>query len=88
MTEWRKATPPVLRIGEFPAAAHALLEARFDLFALADIDADPALRERIGAIVTRSNYDVDAGLIERLPSLRIIATSGVGFDRIPVEVGS
>ena len=76
--------PPVLRIGEFPANAHALLQARFQLFTPADIERDDALRERIGAIVTRSNYDIDIALIERLPSLRIIATSGVGFDRIPV----
>ena len=76
--------PPVLRIGEFPANAHALLQARFELYTAADIEKNDALRERIGAIVTRSNYDIDIALIERLPSLRIIATSGVGFDRIPV----
>ncbi|SAK78433.1 2-hydroxyacid dehydrogenase [Caballeronia ptereochthonis] len=76
--------PPVLRIGEFPASAHALLQARFDLVSLAEIDEDDALRERIGAIATRSNYDIDITLIERLPSLKIIATSGVGFDRIPI----
>jgi lactate dehydrogenase-like 2-hydroxyacid dehydrogenase len=76
--------PPVLRIGEFPANAHALLHARLAPVSLADIDQDDALRERIGAIVTRSNYDIDMALIERLPSLKIIATSGVGFDRIPV----
>ena len=77
--------PPVLRIGEFPANAHALLQARFELVSPDEADRDDALRERIGAIVTRSNYDIDIALIERLPSLRIIATSGVGFDRIPVE---
>jgi lactate dehydrogenase-like 2-hydroxyacid dehydrogenase len=77
--------PPVLRIGEFPANAHALIEARFDLASLADIDEDDDLRKRIGAIVTRSYYDIDIALIERLPALKIIATSGVGFDRIPVE---
>lgn len=77
--------PPVLRIGEFPANAHALLQARFAPVSLADIDRDDALRERVGAIVTRSNYDIDIALIERLPSLKIIATSGVGFDRIPIE---
>jgi lactate dehydrogenase-like 2-hydroxyacid dehydrogenase len=77
--------PPVLCIGDFPANAHALLHARFAPVSLDDIDRDHALRERIGAIVTRSNYDIDTALIERLPSLKIIATSGVGFDRIPVE---
>ncbi|SAK46755.1 D-isomer specific 2-hydroxyacid dehydrogenase [Caballeronia hypogeia] len=76
--------PPVLRIGEFPANAHALLQARFAPVSLADIDHDDALRERVGAIVTRSNYDIDTALIERLPALKIISTSGVGFDRIPV----
>ncbi|SAL29763.1 D-isomer specific 2-hydroxyacid dehydrogenase [Caballeronia arvi] len=77
--------PPVLCIGDFPANANALVQARLAPVTLADIDRDDALRERIGAIVTRSNYDIDIALIERLPSLKIIATSGVGFDRIPVE---
>ncbi|BAO90437.1 2-hydroxyacid dehydrogenase [Caballeronia cordobensis] len=77
--------PPVLQIGEFPAIAQSLLNERLTLHSLAEIDADDALRARINAIATRSNYDIDIALIERLPSLRIIATSGVGFDRIPVE---
>ncbi|WP_240158855.1 2-hydroxyacid dehydrogenase [Burkholderia sp. Ax-1724] len=76
--------PPVLQIGEFPSVAYALLKERLDLFTLADIAADDALRQRIGAIVTRSNYDIDTALLARLPSLRIIATNGVGFDRIPL----
>jgi lactate dehydrogenase-like 2-hydroxyacid dehydrogenase len=77
--------PPVLRIGEFPANAHDLIAARLDPVSLADIERSDDLRARIGAIVTRSNYDIDAALIERLPSLKIIATSGVGFDRIPID---
>jgi lactate dehydrogenase-like 2-hydroxyacid dehydrogenase len=84
MHNYNEPIPPVLRIGEFPAAAHALLSERFDLFSLAEIGADDSLRRRIGAIVTRSKYDIDIALIERLPSLRIIATNGVGFDRIPL----
>jgi lactate dehydrogenase-like 2-hydroxyacid dehydrogenase len=76
--------PPVLQIGAFPSVAQTMIEARFELHTLAEVDADDALRERIGAIVTRSNYDIDRTLIARLPSLKIVATSGVGFDRIPV----
>lgn len=76
--------PPVLQIGEFPAAVQTMIGERFALHTLAEVDADDALRARIGAIVTRSNYDIDEALIARLPSLRIVATSGVGFDRIPV----
>lgn len=77
--------PPVLRIGEFPLAAYELLQARFQLVTPDVIDEDDALRQRIGAIVTRSNYDIEAALIDRLPSLKIIATSGVGFDRIALD---
>ncbi|MBN3760855.1 2-hydroxyacid dehydrogenase [Burkholderia sp. Ac-20365] len=85
MRQDRLTLPPVLQIGEFPALAQSLLNDRLPLHSLADIDADDRLRGRISAIATRSNYDIDVSLIERLPSLRIIATSGVGFDRIPVE---
>ena len=77
--------PPVLQIGEFPRIAQDLIDHSFELVSIDAIASDDQLRQRVGGIVTRSNYTVDVELIARLPSLGIIATSGVGYDRIPVE---
>jgi lactate dehydrogenase-like 2-hydroxyacid dehydrogenase len=77
--------PLVLQIGEFPRIAQRLIDDTFDLVSVDAIASDEQMRLRVGGIVTRSNYDVDAALIERLPALGIIATSGVGYDRIPVD---
>jgi lactate dehydrogenase-like 2-hydroxyacid dehydrogenase len=38
----------------------------------------------VTGLITRSNYRVPRELLEALPNLKVIATSGVGFDAIPV----
>ncbi|KWR87218.1 NAD(P)-dependent oxidoreductase [Cupriavidus sp. IDO] len=75
---------PVLRIGVFEAAQQDAIDAEFRCVSEAEIAADGALRGAVRAIVTRSNYQVPAAVIDRLPALRVIATSGVGYDGIPV----
>jgi lactate dehydrogenase-like 2-hydroxyacid dehydrogenase len=49
---------------------------------------DPSRAETIRAIVTRSNLEVPAALVERLPKLEVIATNGVGYDLIPLELAA
>lgn len=75
---------PVLRIGLFDAVQQDVIDADFRCVCEAEIAADGALRGAVRAIVTRSNYQVRAEVIDRLPALRVIATSGVGYDGIPV----
>src|ERR1700716_3014393 len=78
----------LLQIGIFPPAAQTLIDAGFHCHGLDEINRDDALRTSIRGIITRSNAEVPATVIERLPSLAIIATSGVGFDLIPVDIAT
>jgi lactate dehydrogenase-like 2-hydroxyacid dehydrogenase len=77
--------PNVLQIGEFPSAQQNIIDAEVRRYAEEDLQQDPAVSEGIEAILTRSVYQLPASLLARLPNLRIIATSGVGFDGIPLD---
>lgn len=72
----------LLQIGTFPALAQALIDSEFRCHTLAQLEADDALRERVRGIVTRGNYAVPRGVIERLPRLGMIASMGVGYDLV------
>ncbi|MBN3725114.1 NAD(P)-dependent oxidoreductase [Burkholderia sp. Ac-20379] len=74
----------VLKIGAFPDALAPTIDAELDCHSEAALERDPALAGRIEAIITRSNYRIAPELIDALPALKIIATSGVGHDGIPV----
>ena len=78
----------LLQIGGFPPEVQATLDAEFDCLSVADLERDPALAQAIRGIVTRSNMDVPAALVERLPNLGIIATNGVGYDLIPLGLAA
>jgi lactate dehydrogenase-like 2-hydroxyacid dehydrogenase len=73
----------VLQIGGFAPEIQAQLDAEFRCLDLADLDREPGLADTVSAIVTRSNQDVPADVVRRLPALEIIATCGVGYDLIP-----
>lgn len=76
--------PCVLQIGQFPTAQQSVIDAELRRYAESDIEQDTTVATRIQAILTRSNYQVPASWLARLPHLKVIATSGVGFDGIPV----
>ena len=76
--------PCALQIGQFPTAQQSVIDAELRCCTEKDIEQDEAARASIQAILTRSNYQVPASWIECLPGLKVIATSGVGFDGIPV----
>jgi lactate dehydrogenase-like 2-hydroxyacid dehydrogenase len=80
--------PGLLQIGSFPPEVQSQIDAEFERVGIDDVDADPALAGHIRAIVTRSNLEVPAALVERLPRLEIIATNGVGYDLIPLELAA
>lgn len=80
--------PGLLQIGGFPPEVQSQIDAEFERLGAADIERDPARAGDIRAIVTRSNLEVPASLVERLPKLEIIATNGVGYDLIPLELAA
>jgi lactate dehydrogenase-like 2-hydroxyacid dehydrogenase len=78
----------LLQIGAFPAEVQAWLDSEFRCHGVEDLERDPALIDAVRGIVTRSNQKVPAALVERLPRLGIIATCGVGYDGIPVQLAA
>lgn len=74
----------LLKIGVFPDNLQLQIDQEFRCFSTDEVLADEALRTRVRGLVTRSNYQVPQALLERLPALRVISTSGVGYDGIPV----
>jgi lactate dehydrogenase-like 2-hydroxyacid dehydrogenase len=82
------ALPGLLQIGSLPSEVQSQIDAEFERFGVDELERDPARAADIRAIVTRSNLDVPAALVERLPKLEIIATNGVGYDLIPLELAA
>jgi lactate dehydrogenase-like 2-hydroxyacid dehydrogenase len=80
--------PALLQIGSFPPEVQAQIDAEFERLGVDDIERDPARAADVRAIVTRSNLEVPAALVERLPNLEIIATNGVGYDLIPLGLAA
>jgi lactate dehydrogenase-like 2-hydroxyacid dehydrogenase len=78
----------LLQIGSFAPEVQARIDAEFRCVSPADLEREPALAEDIRALITRSNLEVPAALVERLPRLEIIATCGVGYDLIPLELAA
>ena len=76
--------PATLQIGVFPPEHQAVIGGELDCHAEQDIRRDAALKARIQVILTRSNYTVPASLLDELPNVKVIATSGVGYDGIPL----
>jgi lactate dehydrogenase-like 2-hydroxyacid dehydrogenase len=82
----RARLPGLLQIGSFPPEVQSEIDAGFARVHMADFERDPSRADEIRAIVTRSNLEVPAALVERLPKLEIIATNGVGYDLIPLDL--
>jgi lactate dehydrogenase-like 2-hydroxyacid dehydrogenase len=84
--------PGLLQIGSFPPEVQSQIDAEFERLGAdaleTELERDPARAADIRAIVTRSNLEVPAALVERLPNLEIIATNGVGYDLIPLGLAA
>ncbi|HEX2012555.1 MAG TPA: 2-hydroxyacid dehydrogenase [Roseateles sp.] len=74
----------LIQLGVFPATLQPQIDAEFRCVTPEAAMADEALRTQVRGIITRSNQQVPQALLEALPALRVIATSGVGYDGIPV----
>ena len=78
----------LLQIGTFPSEVQTQIDAEFRCLRIEDLERDPSLAASIRGVATRSNMEVPAALVERLPKLEIIATFGVGYDKIPLELAA
>ncbi len=74
----------LIKVGEFPPELQEQINQEFVCHSPEEIEEDEDLRNGVRGIITRSNYRVPLELIEQLPALRVISTSGVGYDGIPV----
>ena len=75
----------VLQIAPYPKALQARVEKEFCCHTPESVSSDPALRPKIEGILTQSYCLIPEELISILPNVKIISTSGVGYDRIPVK---
>ena len=83
------ARPDVLLIGPLLAPTMAVLDAdyrvhRYDLAPDRDALLD-AIAPRVRAIVTRGDYALPGAVMRRLPHVKMIASSGTGYDGIDIE---
>jgi hydroxypyruvate reductase len=81
--------PRILQNARFTPAMEESLASEFDLHPLwRETDAAAFLASRgaeFTGLVTTGAVGVDAALIDALPALRVIASRGVGFDKIDLE---
>ena len=75
----------ILQIGSFPDDLQGMIDAQFRACSEVEVLADDGLRQQIRAIITRSNCTIEAAQLGALPNLKVVATSGVGFDGIPLD---
>jgi len=74
----------VLQVGHFPEIMQAEIDRRLSPTRLLDPQA-PAPAGQFEAILIRSNTKLPEGLVKQIPSIRMIATCGVGYDNLPLE---
>ncbi|TMB86650.1 MAG: 2-hydroxyacid dehydrogenase [Chloroflexi bacterium] len=77
--------PPIVKVGVFPAPLQAVIDEEFECLSPDEATGDPTVAAGVRALITRSNHVVPQSLLEQLPALAVVATSGVGFDGIPVR---
>lgn len=76
----------LVKVGVFPEELQAIIEKEFRCHTFESTGSDEVLRSSIEGVIMRSNYTLPEAIIGALPNLKIIATSGVGYDGIPVEL--
>jgi lactate dehydrogenase-like 2-hydroxyacid dehydrogenase len=74
----------VLQVGHFPEIMQAEIDRRLTPTRHSDPQA-PAPAGRFEAILIRSNTKLPEELVKQIPSIRMVATCGVGYDNLPLE---
>jgi lactate dehydrogenase-like 2-hydroxyacid dehydrogenase len=74
----------VLQVGQFPEVMQAAVDRRISPVRFPDLKADlpPGSFE---SILIRSNTQLPAQLLEKLPTVKMVATCGVGYDNLPLD---
>jgi len=75
-------------IGAFHDELRATIDRHFRCHRFESVQADERLRASVRGLLTRSNCRIEPAVLQALPALRVIATSGVGYDGIPVRQAS
>jgi lactate dehydrogenase-like 2-hydroxyacid dehydrogenase len=78
----------LVKVGEFAPELQVQIDREFKCISPEAVLGNERLRCTVRGIITRSNCRVPVELIEQLPSLQVISTSGVGYDGIPVELAT
>ncbi|CAM3720353.1 2-hydroxyacid dehydrogenase [Polynucleobacter antarcticus] len=73
----------VLQVGLFPEVMQKQIDQRLKTIHLLDPQAQPPSGEFTGILI-RSNTQLPQGLLEQIPSIRMVATCGVGYDNLPL----
>ncbi len=74
----------VLQVGHFPEIMQAEIDRRFTPIRHPDPQA-PAPAGNFQAILIRSNTKLPEALVQQIPSVRMVATCGVGYDNLPLK---
>ena len=73
----------VLQVGHFPEIMQAEIDRRFTPIHHSNPQA-PAPAGKFQAILIRSNTKLPEELVKQIPSIRMVATCGVGYDNLPL----
>jgi lactate dehydrogenase-like 2-hydroxyacid dehydrogenase len=74
----------VLQVGQFPEVMQTAIDQRISPVRYPDLNANipPGAYE---SILIRSNTQLPIQLLEKLPSVKMVATCGVGYDNLPLD---
>jgi lactate dehydrogenase-like 2-hydroxyacid dehydrogenase len=74
----------VLQVGQFPEVMQAVVDRRISPVRFPDLTANlpPGSYE---SILIRSNTQLPTQLLEKLPTVKMVATCGVGYDNLPLD---
>ena len=74
----------VLQVGQFPEVMQAAIDQRISPVRFPDLNANLPSGS-FESILIRSNTQLPAQLLEKLPAVKMVATCGVGYDNLPLD---
>jgi lactate dehydrogenase-like 2-hydroxyacid dehydrogenase len=74
----------VLQVGQFPEVMQAAIDRRITPTRFPDLNSNLPSAS-FDSILIRSNTQLPIQLLEKLPTVKMVATCGVGYDNLPLE---